>query len=59
MSRNWQILCYAIAVACFSLAALSIEVRPPRGRLYGWRFWIALGLLAFAVVPLVTTINSP
>jgi hypothetical protein len=60
MSRNWQLLCYVIAAVAFALAVLDIEIRPPRrGRLYGWRFWIALGLLAVTMVPLVSTINMP
>lgn len=59
--RTFDIIMYIIAAVCFALAALTYGLRAPAGGgarpLYGLHL-IALGLLAWVLVPLVTLINA-
>jgi hypothetical protein len=64
MSRTWQIVCFAVATACFLAAAVDFNLSWARYGGGGRRVitavhFIALGLTAFVVVFLVNAIALP
>lgn len=62
MSRNWQLVCYFIAAIAFVLAAVDFTpTLTTRRRNYAVQAvnWVGLGLLAWLMVTLVSTINAP
>lgn len=59
MSPTWQVICFALAAFFFLLAALDVTVSMNyRRRPVATGHFIALGLLAWVAVPLVTAINA-